>query len=91
MRHDLLDESLERAVTAGGRRGDLVTRDDMVIDAFRSSGRLLNCGVEVRVPALPRTTWAMTILRIEAKRDRDVRKAYDAVSRSGAMRRRLRV
>lgn len=61
----------------------------MVIDAFRSSGRLLNRGVEVRAPALPRTTRAMTILRIEAKRDPHVRKAYDAAVAKDELKRQL--
>jgi hypothetical protein len=53
-------------------------RDDLLVDLFRSSGALLLRGIEVRVPALPRTTSAMTILRVEAKADPAVRKAYEA-------------
>lgn len=55
-----------------------MSRDDLVIDLFRSSGRLLNHGASVRVPELPRSTWGTTLLRIEAKRDPHVRRAYQA-------------
>jgi len=55
-----------------------VTRDDMLIDTFRSSGRLLAQGVSVRVPELPRTRWGTTLLRCEAKRDPHVRRALEA-------------
>ena len=66
-----------------------MTGDDLVIDLFRSSGRMLNAGAPVRVPALPRTTWAMTILRIEAKRDQHVRRALEASLAKDELRRQL--
>jgi len=64
-------------------------RDDTLVDLFRSSGRLLNAGAPVRVPALPTTTWAMTLLRCEAKHDRNVRAAFDAAVATDELKRQL--
>ena len=64
-------------------------RDDLLVDLFRSSGRLLNRGVPVRVPALPTTTWGLKLLRIEAGRDQDVRRALEAAVAKGEVKRQL--
>jgi hypothetical protein len=55
-----------------------VTRDDYVIDLFRSCGRSLRGGTPVRAPQLPRTRRTRMMLQLEADRDQDVRVAYGA-------------
>jgi hypothetical protein len=67
----------EGSVRRAAERGDgLVTRDDHVIAAFRGCGAMLRRGVGVRVPSLPHSKRSLTVLRLEANRDADVRLAY---------------
>ena len=53
-----------------------MSRDDHVINAFRDCGAMLRRGVGVRVPSLPHSNRSLTILKLEANRDADVRLAY---------------
>ena len=52
-----------------------MSRDDHVINAYRACGAMLRRGVGVRVPPLPRSKRSLTVLRLEANRDADVRLA----------------
>jgi hypothetical protein len=78
---------IERRPAGGGagRREHLVSRDALTVDLFRSSGRLLNRGVEVRPPALPRSTSGRSLLRLQAGRDQNVRRAYEAALAQAAL------
>ena len=53
-----------------------MSRDELTVAAFRDCGRMLRRGVGVRVPALPTSKRGLTVLRLEAGRNADVRVAY---------------
>jgi hypothetical protein len=53
-------------------------RDDLLIELWRMTGSTMLRGVPARPPRLPRTRRSRTILKLEAKRDRRVRTAYQA-------------
>jgi hypothetical protein len=67
-----------------------MTRDDLVIDMFRSSGSILLRGVSVRPPARPRSRRLRTVLKLEARRDPRVREAYEAAVARATERERVR-
>jgi hypothetical protein len=50
---------------------------DLTIEQFASSGRMLQAGVAVQVPELPRSRRLRMALEREAGRDPRVRKAYE--------------
>ena len=53
-----------------------MSRDDHTIAAFRACGLVLRHGIGVRVPTLPSSKRSLTVLKLEANRDADVRLAY---------------
>jgi hypothetical protein len=57
-----------------------MSRDDLTLDLFRSAGRMMQRGIGVRVPELPRTPSSRARLQREARRDPAVRRAYTAAA-----------
>jgi hypothetical protein len=67
-----------------------MTSDDLVIDMFRSAGAMLQRGIPVRAPTLPRFAHSRALLEREARRDPRVRKAYEAAVAKDEKARQLR-
>ena len=66
-----------------------MNRDDLTVDMFRSAGRMLQRGIPVQPPELPRSKWSLTILKLEARRDPLVRRACQAALDQAEKRRQL--
>jgi hypothetical protein len=66
-----------------------MNRDDLLLDLWRSTGASMISRVKTRPPRLPRSWRTCTVLKLEAKRDRRVRTAYQ-VAIAAEQARRLR-
>jgi hypothetical protein len=67
-----------------------MTREDLTVHLFRSCCTALQRGIPVRAPTLPRSRRLRTVLKLEARRDPRVRKAYEAAIAQATERERVR-
>jgi hypothetical protein len=51
--------------------------ETITVELFRSAGRLLNCGVNAKVPAVPRSSRLRYAVGQAAERDRNVMRAWE--------------